>query len=382
MADRRIDEGFLRAALREARRGVGRTHPNPPVGAVVVRNGRIVGRGYHRRAGAAHGEAMALERAGRAARGATLYVTLEPCNHHGRTPPCTAAVLAAGIRRVVIGSIDPNPHVAGSGRHALESAGVTVACGVLQAECDALLAPFRKHITTGLPWVTLKLAASLDGRIATADGDSRWITGEASRQFVHRLRDEHDAILVGAETVRRDDPQLTCRRRGGRNPLRVVVAGRLDLPLDAHVVRDSRAIPTLVLTAHKAPAKAIAALQDAGVEVVRCPARGGRIAMREVLDVLGRRGLSSVLVEGGASVASQLLRARLVDELLLFLAPKLIGGDGRPVLDSLAVRRMSDALATGPLRLRRFAGDLLVATQLRSAPPETQGSKPDEPTPD
>lgn len=362
------DMRFMRAALRAAQRGVGRTHPNPPVGAVVVRRGRIVGVGYHRRAGAAHAEVMALEHAGAAARGATLYVTLEPCNHHGRTPPCTQAVLAAGIRRVVVGSIDPNPRVTGSGRHFLEKAGVAVSCGVRQTECDALLAPFRKHVTLGLPWVTLKLASSLDGRIATASGDSCWISSPASRAYVHRLRDQHDAVLVGAETVRRDDPQLTCRRRGGRNPLRVVVDGALNLPLQAHVVRESRQVPTLVLTSHKAPATRVAALRAAGVEVVRCRARGGRIAMLDVLRTLARRGLLSVLVEGGASIASQLLRARLVDELLLFLAPKLIGGDGRPLLDSLAVRRMSEALPTGSLRLRRFAGDVLVATQWRAEP--------------
>ncbi len=358
------DSRFMRMALRLARRGVGRTHPNPPVGAVVVRNGRIVGRGFHRQAGGAHGEAAALQDAGKAARGATLYVTLEPCAHHGRTPPCTDAVIAAGIKRVVIGSIDPNPHVPNRGRIKLRRAAIDVVTGVLQSDCDELNAAFFKHVTSGLPLVTLKLAASLDGRIATATGDSRWITGEDSRRYTHRLRNEHDAVLVGAETVLRDDPQLTCRLRGGRNPLRVVVDGKLRIPTTARIVRDSRSVPTVVVTTSHAAKNRIAALEAAGVEVVRCRSKRGRIAMRDVLRVLGGRGLLSVLVEGGASIAGQFLQQRLVDRLLVFFAPKLIGADGRPMLDALGVRRMSEAIATGPLRIRRFAADVLVATHM------------------
>lgn len=354
----------MRMALRLARRGVGRTHPNPPVGAVVVRSGRVVGRGFHRQAGSAHGEAAALQDAGKAARGATLYVTLEPCAHHGRTPPCTDAVIAAGIKRVVIGSIDRNPHVPSRGRVKLRRAEIDVVTGVLRSECDELNAAFFKHVTSGLPLVTLKLAASLDGRIATATGDSRWITGADSRRYTHRLRNEHDAVLVGAETVLRDDPQLTCRLRGGRNPLRVVVDGKLRIPTTACLVRDSHLAPTLVVTASQAAKNRIAALEAAGVEVVRCRSKRGRITMRDVLRVLGERGLLSVLVEGGASIASQFLRESLVDRLLVFLAPKLIGADGRPMLDALGVRRMSEALATGPLRIRRFAADVLVATHM------------------
>ncbi len=368
MAVSRDDARFMRLALTQARRGVGRTAPNPPVGAVVVRNGLAVGRGFHRRAGSDHGEVAALRDAGPAARGATLYVTLEPCAHHGRTPPCTEAVIAAGIRRVVIGSIDPNPKVPNGGRHVLEAAGIAVTTGVSKPACDDLVAAFCKHITSGLPLVTLKLAASLDGRIATASGDSRWITGEDARLYAHRLRNEHDAILVGAQTVLRDDPQLTCRLRGGRNPLRVIIDGKLRIPLSSQVVQTTDQAPTLVFTTQEAPEKRVAALRAQGVEVVRCRTHGGRLSLRDVLRRLGQRGLLSVLVEGGANVASQLLQERLVDDLLVFLAPKLVGGDGRPMLDSLGVQRMSQAMATGPLRVRRFAVDLLLATHLVNRP--------------
>src|SRR5512135_2351615 len=229
------DARYMRLALRLGRRGLGRTSPNPPVGAVVVSGHTVVGRGYHHQAGMPHGEIEALTDAGARARGATLYVTLEPCAHHGRTPPCTDAVIAAGVRRVVFGTRDPNPTVSGNGMVRLRAARIAVTGGVLQPDCDELIAAFRKHVTTGLPLVTLKLAASLDGRIATATGESRWITGPESRLFTQRLRNEHDAILVGAQTVIRDDPELTCRLRGGRNPLRVVLDGRLRVPLGARV---------------------------------------------------------------------------------------------------------------------------------------------------
>jgi diaminohydroxyphosphoribosylaminopyrimidine deaminase/5-amino-6-(5-phosphoribosylamino)uracil reductase len=358
------DARFMRMALRRGRRGLGRTSPNPPVGAVVVARGAVVGRGFHRQAGAPHAEVAALQAAGPRARGATLYVTLEPCAHHGRTPPCTDAVIAAGVRRVVVGTRDPNPRVPGNGLQRLRAAGIAVHSGVLQAECDALIAAFRKHVTTGRPLVTLKLAASLDGRIATATGDSRWITGEDSRRFVHRLRAEHDAILVGAETIIRDDPALTCRVRGGRNPLRVVLDGRLRLPLRAQVLTQPAPAATVVITAQPASSPKVRQLRARGVEVVSVAARTGRIPITRVMRELGQRNIMSVLIEGGATVAAAALAAGAVDRLLVFVAPKLIGGDGWPMLAGLGVRGMRDALALGPLRVRRFAQDLLVATQV------------------
>jgi len=358
------DRRFMRLALRLARRGLGRTSPNPAVGAVVVAGGVVVGRGFHRRAGLPHAEVEALRAAGVRARGATVYVTLEPCAHHGRTPPCTEALVAAGVGRVVVGTDDPNPRVPGDGTGRLRAAGIEVVRGVLADECAALIAPFRKHVTSGLPWVTLKLAASLDGRIATVTGDARWITGEDSRRYAHRLRAEHDAILVGAETVRRDDPELTCRIRGGRNPLRVVLDGRLRVPAQARVLTTAGTAPTLVLTGRTAPAARLRRIAARGAEVVRLPDVDGRLPWRGVLRALGRRGVMSVLVEGGAAVAAAALRAREVDRLLLFVAPKLIGGDGVPMVGALGVRRVARALRTGPLTVRQFAADLLVATDI------------------
>lgn len=352
----------MRLAVRWARRGIGHTRPNPPVGAVVVRGRDVVGRGYHRRAGLPHAEVEALAAAGARARGATLYVTLEPCAHYGRTPPCTDAIVRAGIRRVVFGVPDPNPRVTGGGAEQLRAAGVEVAGGVEADACAELIAPFRKFVRTGRPWVTLKLAASLDGRVATATGASRWITNGKSRAYVHRLRGEHDAVLVGAGTVARDDPELTCRHaRARRQPLRVVLDGRLRAPLTARVY-DVRQAPTLVIASQQAPRRRIEALQRRGVEVC-CLDGGPHLPWDAVLAELGRRELLAVLVEGGPQVATAALRARGVDRFLLFLAPKLIGGDGVPLVHSLGVREMAEALELPPLTVRRFAGDLLVATQ-------------------
>jgi diaminohydroxyphosphoribosylaminopyrimidine deaminase/5-amino-6-(5-phosphoribosylamino)uracil reductase len=361
----RIDDAhYMRLALRLGRRGLGRTSPNPPVGGVVVAGQTVVGRGYHHKAGQPHGEAEALHDAGARARGATLYVTLEPCAHHGRMPPCVDAVIAAGVRRVVIGTRDPNPHVRGNGAARLRAAGIDVTMGVEQAACDELIAPFRKHITTGLPLVTLKLAASLDGRIATATGESRWITGEASRRYVHRLRAENDAILVGAQTVLDDDPELTCRMRGGRNPLRVILDGRLRIPLSAKVLTNTRTAATLVVAGRQASAAKIRQIEARGATVMCLPATSGRFSMTRLMRALGKLNVASVLIEGGTTAAAAALAARVVDRLLIFYAPKLIGGDGRPMLGPLGVRRLLQTPRLGPLRVRQLAGDVLLATEV------------------
>ena len=361
----------MRLALRLGRRGLGYTSPNPPVGAVLVANGSVVGRGYHRQAGLPHAEVEALRQAGERARGAALYVTLEPCAHHGRTPPCTDAVIAAGVRRVVIGTRDPNPTVPGKGLERLRAAGIIVSTGVLHPACEALIAAFRKHVTTGLPFVTLKLAASLDGRIATASGDSKWITGEDSRRFVHRLRAEHDAVLVGAGTVMQDNPDLTCRLRGhgrsGRNPIRIILDGRLRLPLGARVLTNTQTAATLVIAGRGVSATKVRRLEACGAEVLCLPAKAGQIALSEVLRALGGRGIMSVLIEGGARVAAAAVAEHMVDRLLFFYAPKLIGGDGRPMLGPLGVSRLRQAAQFGRVQVKRFAADVLVATERVSA---------------
>lgn len=353
------DPRFMRVALRLARKGLGRTSPNPPVGAVVVRDGRVVGAGYHKRAGAAHAESAALVEAGATARGATLYVTLEPCNHRGRTPPCCDAILTAGIARVVYGCTDPNPSVTGGGAARLRRAGVTVVADVESAACRELLRPFAQRITTGLPLVTLKLAATLDGRIATRSGESRWITGEGARRLVHRWRDEMDAVMVGAGTILADDPLLTCRRRGGRDPLRVVVDGRLRIPATARVLTNDLAPGTLVATGKSSGSKVLQ-MRGNGVQIETLPAAGGRIKLRALMRRLARRGVSSILLEGGGDLAAAALRERIVDRVACFVAPKLIGADGRAMLGGLGVERLRSAVALRDVRVRRIGDDFLI----------------------
>ncbi len=344
-------------AVRLARRSEGRTAPNPPVGAVVVRDGRVVGRGRHRRAGLPHAEVEALRQAGPSARGGTLYVTLEPCNHWGRTPPCTEAILAAGIRRVVVGVPDPNPRVAGGGAESLRRAGLEVTVGVRRAECERLLEGFSVFIRQGRSHVTLKAAMTLDGRIATRTGSSQWISGPESLRFAHRLRNVCDAVLVGGQTVRRDDPRLTCRIRGGRNPLRVVLSRSLDLPLEAHVFEPE---PPGVLLAvpEDAPADKARALAERGVEVLRL-GRGG-VDPAALLQALAERNVVRLLVEGGSEVHGLFWDARLVDRVAVVVAPKFVGGREAPgMIGGLGMASMAEAAELEDLQVRRLGRDLL-----------------------
>ncbi len=354
----------MRAALGLARRGAGRTSPNPMVGAVVVRDGRIVGRGYHARAGGDHAEVVALRQAGGAARGATLYVNLEPCGHFGRTPPCTRAVIEAGVGRVVAGMVDPNPMVAGRGLEALRKAGIRVEAPLREEECRRLNEGFVKHVTRGLPFVTLKLAASLDGRIATATGDSRWVTGPAARKYVHRLRNELDAVLVGSGTVLADDPQLTCRLPGGRDPWRIVLDGRLRTPVTARLVRQRQPEKTVVVTGDAAPAVRRKRLEDLGVQVWSFPVRHGRISFRRVFRKLARAGVLSVMMEGGGVTASRAIAEKVVDKVLCFYAPKFIGGDGLPMMGDLGVTRMRGSPRLAETVVRRLGDDILITAYL------------------
>ena len=352
---------FMRAALSLARRGVGRTAPNPPVGAVVVKAGVIIGRGYHRAAGLPHAEVEALAEAGRTATGADLYVTLEPCAHHGRTPPCTEAIVRAGIRRVVYAVGDPDPKVAGRGDAQLRDAGVTVERGLLAARAEELYEAYFKHRLTGTPFGVLKLACTLDGKVATAAGESRWITGEGARRHVHRLRNENDAVMVGVGTVLADDPQLTTRLRGGRDALRVIVDSRGRTPPVARAVAQGSRAGCLIATTDAAPPGKLDALRAAGAEVVTLPARDGRVDLAALWDMLGQRGLLSVLVEGGPELAAGAMEAGVVDKLLLFVAPRIIGGnEARAVFGGRGVERLADARRLDIRRLRRFGPDLLI----------------------
>ena len=350
---------WMARAIALARQGLGRTSPNPAVGAVVVKNGRVVGEGWTRPAGGPHAEIVALRQAGRGAKGATLYVTLEPCAHHGRTPPCTQAVIAAEVARVVVGVGDPNPRVRGRGLRALAAAGIAVNTGILAEEAGAVSAWFRHYIVRGRPYVLLKLAASIDGRIATARGESRWISGPAARRWVHELRNQVDAVMVGSGTVLADDPALTCRMRGGRDPLRVVVDGRLRISPRARIVRQRSRAATLIAATASAPPARARALARAGAEVMVVPGRRGKVSLASLLRELAARGVVSVLIEGGGELAAAALRARLVDRLLVVTAPLVIGGDGRPMLASLGLGRLANAPRIVDERMSRLGPDLL-----------------------
>jgi len=346
----------MRLALEEAARGLGRTAPNPAVGAVLVRAGRVVGRGHHARAGGPHAEIVALGRAGARARGADLYTTLEPCDHEGRTPPCTRALVAAGVRRVFVGSRDPNPLVNGKGTARLRRAGIEVVAGPLQEACDALNAPWFRFIASGRPFVTLKLATTLDGRIATAAGDSRWVSGPEGRAWVHRLRDRVDAVLVGRGTARADDPRLTCRLPGGggHDPLRVVLDSGLRLPPTLRLFRQRSAARTLVLHAARR-----VRLLGPRVDLERCARGPGGLDLEAVLAALAGRGVVHLLVEGGAAVAASFLAAGLVDRLALVLAPRVLGG-GLSWSGATGPARMSGALRLRDLTVEWLGADLLV----------------------
>ena len=321
---------YMRLALAAAAQAQGRTHPNPPVGCVLVRGRRVIGTGHTQPAGQAHAEVAALRQAGPAARGADVYVTLEPCAHLGRTGACAEALVLAGVRRVFVGMSDPNPQVNGRGLRRLRRAGIEVQVGLLAADCAVLNRPFVACQRRGRVWVVGKVAQSLDGRVASASGASRWITGVPARRRGHALRDRYDAILVGSGTVRADDPRLTCRLRGGRDPIRIVLDSQARLSPTAQVLAitaRSRA-PTWVVVGENAPLRRCQALRRAGAEVLSCPLRGARLDLVQLMRQLCQRGLSSVLVEGGPTVLGALRDAALLDELYVFLAPRLLGGVG------------------------------------------------------
>lgn len=355
-------ERFMELALAEARRGLGGTGPNPMVGAVIHRDGLVLATGYHARVGGPHAEVDALAKlSADGARGATLVVTLEPCSHHGRTPPCVDAILRAGIARVVVGMLDPNPLVAGRGVALLQQAGVEVQQPCLPEACAALNEPYVKYITTRRPWVTLKLASSLDGKIATGCGDARWVSGDDAALQVHRLRAQADAVLVGSGTLLQDDPSLDCRLVPHRRQLlRAALDTRLALPLTHKLASPGGLGPVLLFHGPQADADKRAALLGRGVDCVEVPATAAGLSLPEVLAELGRREVCRLLVEGGGGLAGSLLGAGLVDELYWFVAPKLVGADGVCSVGALGVERMAQALQLELRSVERQGQDLLV----------------------
>jgi len=363
--DPETDLEHMRAALALARRGLGRVWPNPAVGAVLVRDGRVVGRGWTQPGGRPHAETEALARAGEAAAGATLYVTLEPCSHHGKTPPCVDALLAAGIARAVIAIEDPDPRVSGRGIAGLREAGVETVLGVSADEARDLNAGFLLCLAEGRPLVTLKLAMTLDGRIATRTGESRWITGESARARAHLMRARHDAVVVGSGTVLADDPLLNVRLPGlgDWSPLRIVLDGRMRLPLTSSLVASAGEMPTLLVTLEGGDRLRRRAFVDCGVEVIEAPpGADGALDLKHVLSLLAERGLTRILAEGGARLAAALLRLQLVDRLAIFRAPGMIGGDGLPAAEGFGLEHLAEiealtpeeTIALGPDRLETY----------------------------
>jgi diaminohydroxyphosphoribosylaminopyrimidine deaminase/5-amino-6-(5-phosphoribosylamino)uracil reductase len=358
-----IGERFMREALRLARRGLGRTSPNPAVGAVIVRRGKVIARGYHRKAGGPHAEVEALaELRGKAKKEDTLYVTLEPCNHHGRTPPCTEAILKSGIGNVVVGMRDPNPRVTGGGCEYLSQRGVKVRTGILEPECRRLNEFFVKFVTTGRPFVAAKSALTLDGWSATSTGHSRWVTNRESREFVHRLRDMADAVMVGVDTVLSDDPLLNTRlkNRKGKDPIRIVLDTNLRIPEHAKVLNQDSQAKAVVVAGEHAPADRQEKVRATGASVLLCPTRQGKIDLQELMDRLGAMSITSILAEGGATLMGALIREKLIDKFYVFKAPKILGGsDGIPMAFGHGPKEMDQCLVLRDTEVKRFGEDLL-----------------------
>lgn len=357
----------MQMALTLAGKGCGHVSPNPMVGAVVVNAGRVVGQGYHQFVGGPHAEVNAIDDAGAAALNATLYVTLEPCNHFGRTPPCTKKILEAGIKRVVVAMPDPNPDVAGGGNAFLISRGVDLVCGVEEDAARRLNESFIKFVRTGKPFVILKIASTLDGRIATRTGDARWVTGKSARAYVHRLRHSVDAIMVGVGTVEADDPQLTTRLETGRgvDPVRVVLDTGLRIPGNARMLHQASKAPTWVVCGPGAPPAARERLEAVGATIVQTPLKGGRIDLDALMQYLGERDVTSLLIEGGAQVAGAALRAGVVDKVAFFYAPKIYGGDdGVPICGGRGPDLMRESLAVNRIELDRLGDDIMVSGYL------------------
>ena len=360
------DETYMRRAIVLAERGAGWTSPNPMVGAVIVKDGRIIGEGWHRRHGEAHAERNALQSCTESPAGAVLYVTLEPCCHYGKQPPCTDAILEAGIRRVAVGSGDPNPLVAGKGVELLRAGGVTVDTGVLKEECDALNPVFFHFIQTKRPYVVMKYAMTMDGKIATRTGASQWITGEAARQRVHRDRHRYSAIMAGVGTVLADDPLLTCRMEGGKNPVRIICDSHLRTPPDSRIVRTAREVPT-ILAAAVPPPECRNALEDAGCQVWDLPGPEGRVDLNALMDRLGAQGIDSVLLEGGGELNWAALHSGIVQKVQAYIAPKLFGGAAaKSPIAGLGVETPAQAVRLVRTTVTQIGEDFLLESEVET----------------
>jgi diaminohydroxyphosphoribosylaminopyrimidine deaminase/5-amino-6-(5-phosphoribosylamino)uracil reductase len=355
------DERYMHTALGLAERGRGRVEPNPMVGALVVKEGDVLSEGWHEYFGGPHAEVVALERAGLEARGATLYVSLEPCAHQGKTPPCVKKIIDSGIKRVVFPLIDPNPLTAGKGRQGLLEAGIEVVEGVLKEEARKVNAPFFKLMTTGRPYVIAKWAMSLDGKTATHTGDSRWVSSEQSREHVHKVRSQVDAVVVGINTVLRDDPLLTSRIPGGRNPKRIVLDSQAILPMDCKLITSIKEAEVIVACTASAPMEKVEALRRAGCEVIILGGGERGVDPSELLRVLGQRQYTNILLEGGGTLTASFIEQGLVDRVMVFISPKIIGGaEARSPVGGKGVAYVGESIKLKELKLTSFAEDVLI----------------------
>ena len=358
-----FDQYYMNLALDLARKSEGQTNPNPLVGAVIVKSGKVVAKGYHEKAGLPHAEAIALNKAGTKARGADLYVNLEPCCHHGRTPPCTEAIISAGIKRVILGIRDPNRLVNGRGIRFLRKQGVEVVIGVLRRDCHKINEHFIKYITTGRPWVILKSAVSLDGKIATRTGDSKWITGSKARAYAHRLRSRVDAILVGAETVRMDDPQLTVRpkKKSMRNPVRIIVSGKGSISTSAKIFNNAHKERVIYVANASLPLIRKKKLQKIGVEVLLVKYKKKKVDLPLLMDALGKMKITSIMIEGGSEISGNALKEKLIDKLIYFLAPKIIGGKNAPgPVGGQGISRIEDFIEVKEISIEKLGNDFVI----------------------
>ena len=366
---RQEDIEYMRRAMELAERGVGFTNPNPMVGAVIVKGGKVIGEGWHERCGEWHAERNAFKNCTVPAEGATMYVTLEPCCHYGKTPPCTEAIIEHGIARVVVGMEDPNPLVAGKGIALLREAGIEVVCGVEEEALREQNRVFLKYISTKLPWVAMKTAMTLDGKIATRTGDSKWITGAEARAYVHELRHRFMAILVGIGTVVADDPLLNCRieGRGVRQPIRVVVDSNARLSLDSQLVKTAGEYRTIVAHTRFAPEERVKALRETGVEMLLCKEKEGLVDVRNLLELLGLSGIDSILLEGGGSLNYTFLSEGLADELYAFIAPKIVGGmNAKTPVEGAGMEKMADAINLELENVLNIGHDVLLKLKVKN----------------